>query len=344
MAITARINQHLLKHGLRIRGNPAVSPDLCLDPAGLERAAAAEAAGLRRLAEEGTPGRGAPLPRAAAGRMDFFPASRLRVSGRCLFVVEERETGDAGLLVTGDALPLEGARAVGDGLAIVPLLWSNLAPLKNLLQEADPDSTVFPVARGALARASLGIGARFTTLHWPAVAWAMKELAPAPHRQPELDPARARLRRGRDARRASRPGAVPVHRRHRPRGTPGPVRAGHDPRRRRVLPEAAASIATASHGASTPTTSRSAGASTPSRTRWSGGCAFASYITFDLSPELFGRRPIDDPAELASTFASLGEEALFARVLARVRALGLAGDETAMRAAVHLRAGPRCTS
>ena len=44
------------------------------------------------------------------------------------------------------------------------------------MQEHDPDSTIFPTAGANLGRSTLGIGARFTTLHWPAVEWAMSAL------------------------------------------------------------------------------------------------------------------------------------------------------------------------
>ena len=43
--------------------------------------------------------------------------------------------------------------------------------------DADPGATLFPTATGTLERSSLGVGARFTTLHWPAVEWAMAELS-----------------------------------------------------------------------------------------------------------------------------------------------------------------------
>ena len=44
------------------------------------------------------------------------------------------------------------------------------------MQEHDPGSTIFPTAGANLGRGTLGIGARFTTLHWPAVEWAMAAL------------------------------------------------------------------------------------------------------------------------------------------------------------------------
>ena len=65
-----------------------------------------------------------------------------------------------------------------------PASWANLLTLKNLVQEHDPASTIFPTAGAKLGRSTLGVGARFTTLHWPAVEWAMSalELASPPTR------------------------------------------------------------------------------------------------------------------------------------------------------------------
>ena len=45
------------------------------------------------------------------------------------------------------------------------------------MQEHDPASTIFPTASGTLGQSTLGVGARFTTLHWPAVEWAMSALS-----------------------------------------------------------------------------------------------------------------------------------------------------------------------
>ena len=48
--------------------------------------------------------------------------------------------------------------------------------MKNLVQEHDAASTIFPGTGGRLGQSTLGVGARFTTLHWPAVEWAMSAL------------------------------------------------------------------------------------------------------------------------------------------------------------------------
>ena len=66
--------------------------------------------------------------------------------------------------------------ALGPARTAWPCTWENLLLVKNLLQTADAQSTVFPTTGGGLDRRSLGVGARFTTLHWPAVEWVMAQL------------------------------------------------------------------------------------------------------------------------------------------------------------------------
>ena len=154
MRDTRAINRFLLGLGLKIRNNPAISPDLCLDPHSLERAVRADLPQLGAFLRESAAGDG--RMRRSAGLVDLFPASELLAGIWRLFVVEERASGDAGFLVEGAGpIPLPGAIPLGDRLQLVPLLWDGLAPLKNLLLADDPGSTVFPVARGTLSRSSI---------------------------------------------------------------------------------------------------------------------------------------------------------------------------------------------
>ena len=206
MRDTRAVNRFLLAAGLRIRSNPAVSPDLCLDPHALEQAVRGALPALAGLVRGEKPGRGDPVFRAPAGPVDLYPASELDVGEWRLFVVEERATGDAGLLVDGAALvPLPGAVALGDGLQLVPLLWEGLAPLKNLVQERRPGEHRLP--RGA--RHPLPLEPRHRRpLHDAPLARRRlgdEGARPLAHREPELHPARARLRRRRDARGAASP-------------------------------------------------------------------------------------------------------------------------------------------
>ena len=87
----------------------------------------------------------------------------------------ENSAGDCAWKLSATGSPLaEGV--VHGGATYFPASWANLLTLKNLSQEHAPDSTIFPTATARLGRSTLGVGARFTTLHWPAVDWAMSAL------------------------------------------------------------------------------------------------------------------------------------------------------------------------
>jgi hypothetical protein len=149
------INAFLLKNNLRIATNPCVSPDFCLDWGALRADLVA-----------------------GKSPKTVYPKSTFETkAGRWTLV--ENEAGDC-------AWRLEGAGAKADvladgvmlpnGGAAFPATFANLLRLKNLIQEHNPASTIFPTAAEQLGRSTLGIGARFTTLHWPAVDWAMSAL------------------------------------------------------------------------------------------------------------------------------------------------------------------------
>jgi hypothetical protein len=89
----------------------------------------------------------------------------------------ENDQGDCAWILsgTGDSGLSDGVD-LGPGQKAFPATWQNLLVLKNRILEQDPDSTIFPTGSGSLGRGTLGIGARFTTLHWPAVEWAMSAL------------------------------------------------------------------------------------------------------------------------------------------------------------------------
>src|SRR5690606_15228438 len=152
--MTSSINRFLVENGLRIANNPCVSPDFCLDwPA------------LRDALVNG-------------GRLQEYPKSHFTTKAGAWSLVEDPATGDcAWVLAAGGAKePLAEGVTLGDGRQAFPATYANLLTLKNLVQEADPGSTIFPTANEQLGRSTLGIGARFTTLHWPAVEWAMSAL------------------------------------------------------------------------------------------------------------------------------------------------------------------------
>jgi hypothetical protein len=149
------INRFLSEARLSIRENPCISPDFCLD---FPRLCGA----LRRR-----PG------------VTYHPQSGFAVANGSFQLCED-EHGDHAWLLTSRC---QGALAtLADGVALssdtfaFPASWENLLRLKNLVQEHDPGSTIFPTATGTLRHQSLGVGARFTTLHWPAVEWAMSAL------------------------------------------------------------------------------------------------------------------------------------------------------------------------
>jgi tagaturonate epimerase len=148
------INDFLLKNGLRISSNPCISPDFCLDwPA------------LRSRLQRGE-------------TVTAYGASGFETAAGSWTLLEDPATGDCawrldpkgGGAATG---VLDDGAAIGSGPVVFPASFANLLRLKNLAQEFNPSSTIFPTAGEKLGQSTLGIGARFTTLHWPAVEWAM---------------------------------------------------------------------------------------------------------------------------------------------------------------------------
>ena len=151
------INRFLLQNSLRIAQNPCVSPDFCLDWPALS-------AKLR-----------------SGGAVTVYAKSRFEIAAGFISLLEDPATGDcawqlepscAGATAAGLA---EGV-TLASGSTIFPATFANLLVLKNLAQSFDPATTIFPTAAKQLGRSTLGIGARFTTLHWPAVEWAMSAL------------------------------------------------------------------------------------------------------------------------------------------------------------------------
>lgn len=143
------INAFLLQNNLRIAQNPCVSPDFCLDWPALQ-------ADLK------------------AGRVTEYRKSRFGTRAGEFTLVENAQ-GDCAWKLHAAATPLADGVAHA-GATYFPASWANLLKLKNLIQEHDAGSTIFPTAGAKLGRSTLGVGARFTTLHWPAVEWAMSAL------------------------------------------------------------------------------------------------------------------------------------------------------------------------
>ncbi len=152
------INRFLLLSGQTIARNPCVSPDFCLDWPALRKKIAA----------------GAP------GEIVRHPKSAFVTANGSWTLVEDQVTGDCAWMLEASG-PEGTPEALTDGMPSgkdihYPATWGNLLGLKNLIQDHDPESTIFPSSAGSLGKGTLGVGARFTTLHWPAVEWAMSAL------------------------------------------------------------------------------------------------------------------------------------------------------------------------
>ncbi|MBL63750.1 MAG: hypothetical protein CMI30_10130 [Opitutae bacterium] len=151
------INQFLLENNLRIADNPCVSPDFCLDWQGL-------------------------LADLAAGvDVVHHDKSGVSTSHGEWSLVENRHGDHAWRLDPADATASGLEELMEDGSSIegqvyFPASYENLIRAKNLFQEADSNCSIFPGAGADLGRSTLGIGARFTTLHWDGVDWAMSRL------------------------------------------------------------------------------------------------------------------------------------------------------------------------
>jgi hypothetical protein len=294
------INAFLLKNNLRLAQNPCVSPDFCLDWATL----------ARQLAE------GAALKE--------WPKSRFETALGRFTLLEDEATGDCAWRLESTnpgalAVVLDGGVSPGGRIGFFPATWGNLLRLKNLVQAHDADSTIFPTAGAQLGRSTLGVGARFTTLHWPAVEWAMSALELGFTANQNSIP--RELVYDVEAMLAGRLDAVPF-----PFiGTNVPE--GHQGQ----------SVEGMSHGC---VLSKLKTGFHHRKIAWSfnadhqpiggkfdsredalvRGCLLASYITFDLSPELALNQPAN-PADIPA--------AIVAQTRARVAAAGLTLDDAA---------------
>src|SRR5688572_6482384 len=146
------INRFLLEHNLRIATNPCVSPDFCLD--------------WQALSDQ-----------LRAGKLlKVYPKSRFETKEGA-WTLLEGANGDCAWRLQGASEKLHDGIELSDGTQAFPATFANLLQLKNLVQQHNPKSTIFPTANEQLGESTLGIGARFTTLHWPAVDWAMSALS-----------------------------------------------------------------------------------------------------------------------------------------------------------------------
>ncbi len=296
------INEFLLQNGLRIRENPCISPDFCLD--------------WGVLAKDLRSGTG----------LVSHAQSRFKIRAGELELVENAAGDHAWVLTGGGAADLlsDGVE-LGDGRYAFPATWANLLRLKELVLDADPGATIFPTATGTLERSSLGVGARFTTLHWPAVEWAMAELSLSMTANQNSIPRELVY-------------DVDVMLAGRLEGVPFPFIGAEVPEGHQGQ-----SVQGMSHGA---VLSKLKTGFFRRRIPWGfnadhqpvggkfdgreaelvSGCLLASYITFDLSPELSVTAKVERPAAWC---ASNVPEKVLSRVRERVAQAGVALDENA---------------
>jgi hypothetical protein len=149
------INEFLVSNSLRISDNPCVSQDFCLDWSAFVRSI-----------EQG-------------GVIKEYPKSAF-VTEHGNWVLVENEEGDHAWCLSSDQGSVQ-TDVLANGVELAgatffPASFENLIGIKNLLQERDDKNTAFPTAGADLGKSTLGIGARFTTLHWDGVDWAMSRL------------------------------------------------------------------------------------------------------------------------------------------------------------------------
>lgn len=149
------INRYLLDNALLIADNPCISPDFCLD--------------WDHLAAD---------IRVQDGVREYALSEFDTADGSWRLVRNTRHDFAWKLAPAGAASPVDGfhsGKPIG-GALYYPASYENLIVMKNRVQDHDPGSTIFPTAGANLGKSTLGIGARFTSLHWPAVDWTMSHL------------------------------------------------------------------------------------------------------------------------------------------------------------------------
>ncbi|MEM9160717.1 MAG: tagaturonate epimerase family protein [Verrucomicrobiota bacterium] len=310
-SMTTPINHFLIENSFDLSSNPCVSPDFCLDWTR-----------CRSNLKE--------------GRFTEYPKSKITLkSGATLSLIEDQENDHAWKLTDLTQFEFLSQGTQIDEVLYFPASFENLIALKNRLLEDDPRCTVFPSADERLGKQTLGIGARFTTLHWPAVEWAMAKLGIGLTANQNSVP--RELVYSVDAMLNDELETVPF-----PFiGTDVPE--GHQGQ----------SIEGMSHGA---IISKLKTGFHLHGIAWSfnadhqpiggkfdaredplvEGCLFASYITFDLSPELAITKVPEDPSLRSQYINQNLPEGILASVKTCVRELGLKLDDSSFENLVCL--------
>ena len=150
------INAFLAQNSIWIKNNPCISPDFCLDWSHFTD-------GLN-------------------GKVELTEYSRSFFSSKHGdWILVEDQWGDHAWRLKSTGVINENLGLMSNGFeskefVYFPASFENLIHLKNLIQDVDPENNAFPTTRENLGKSTLGIGARFTTLHWDGVDWAMSRL------------------------------------------------------------------------------------------------------------------------------------------------------------------------
>lgn len=299
------INQFLLENDILISRNPCVSPDFCLDWESLQ-------AKLRL--NEGIESFPSSAFETAAGRWTLLSDA----SGDHAWRLESvgSRGNESGLQ---DGIEIKGA-------LYFPASFENLVAIKNEIQEHDPNSSIFPSATGKLGKSTLGIGARFTTLHWPGVDWAMANLGIGLTANQNSIP--RELVFDVDVMLADELDTVPFPfiGTNVPEGHQGQSVEGMS--HGCVLSKLKTGFHRHHIGWSFNADHQPIGGKFDNREdALVAGCLFASYITFDLSPELALTNAPDAPEERRAYVEAEIDRALVAKVSERVAAAGIPLDE-----------------
>ena len=306
MPLMTAINDFLRGHGLSNAANPCVSPDACLDWVRL----------------------GARLK--TGDRIHACPLSRFTTAAGQWELTWDDDGDHAWLLTPGKqaakTTPLTAGIVLGDGRSAFPTTWMNLIALKNLILEHDADSTIFPVARGSLEYTSIGVGARFTTLHWPAVEWVMAQLGISLTANQNSIP--RELVYDVDALLAGSLDRVPFP------FIGSSVPEGHQGQSVEGMSHGAvlSKLKTGFHRRRLPWGFNAdhqpiGGRFDAREDRLVDGCLLASYITFDLSPELTATSVPAKPAEVAAWVKANVPAEIVATVKKRVAEIGVKLDQ-----------------
>lgn len=148
------INKFLLKNNIRISTNPCISPDFCLDWSSLQK----------NIKDDRW--------------ITCYPNSHFTTVHGIWSILEDANGDHAWCL---EANFNDSIHLLSDGIEkgrcyYFPASYDNLIEVKNIVQKCICECTIFPMTSKELGKSTLGIGARFTTLHWTGVDWAMANL------------------------------------------------------------------------------------------------------------------------------------------------------------------------